>query len=108
MEEEKQEKAKAFLSSYILHKKWLDAGRYEREYFGAAPTGEEVFLQAKLFEVREFIAALPNCPEKLFLNCHYIRGHSVEKCAELMSVSVRSAYRLKNRAISLAASRLPQ
>ena len=105
MTEEELQRAKDFLSSYTLHKKWLNASRYEREYFGGG-ADDEVFLQAKLFRVREFIAALPNCPEKLFLHCHYVRGHSVEKCAELMDVSARSAYRLKKRALLLAAQKL--
>jgi DNA-directed RNA polymerase specialized sigma24 family protein len=102
------QKAKDFLSSYTLHKKWLNASRYEREYFGAPSSGDEVFLQAKLFRVREFIATLPNCPEKLFLTCHYVRGHSVERCAELMDISPRTAYRLKKRALALAAGRLSE
>ena len=106
MTDEQLQNAKEFLSSYTLHKKWLNASRYDREYFGASSSDDEVFLQAKLFLVREFIASLPNCPEKLFLNCHYVRGHSVETCAELMDLSVRSAYRLKKRALALAAEQL--
>lgn len=105
-EEEKIKNAKDFLSAYSLHKKWLNVDRYAREYFGADQAGDEVFLQAKLFQVRRFISSLPNCPEKLFLNCHYIRGHSVEKCAELMEMSARNAYRLKKRALALAAEHL--
>lgn len=107
-EEEKIKKAKELLSSYAFHQKWLNASRYEREYFGASTSGDEVFLGAKLFQVREFVASLPNCPEKLFLTCHYLRGHSVEKCAELMDVSARSAYRLKKRALALAAMHLAE
>lgn len=107
MTEGEIQKAKDFLASYTLHKKWLNASRYEREYFGG-DASDEVFLQAKLFLVREFIASLPNSPEKLFLSCHYVRGHSVEKCAELMDVSPRTAYRLKKRALTLAAQKLSQ
>jgi DNA-directed RNA polymerase specialized sigma24 family protein len=103
MTEGEIQKAKDFLASYTLHKQWLNASRYEREYFGAESSGDEVFLQAKLFLVREFIASLPNCPEKLFLNCHYIRLYTVEKSAEMMGISVRNAYRLKKRAIAFAA-----
>ena len=106
MTDEDLQKAKDFLASYSLHQKWLNASRYEREYFGSASSDDEVFLQAKLFQVREFISSLPNCPEKLFLSCHYVRGHSVEKCAELMDISARSAYRLKKRALTLAAQQL--
>lgn len=98
--------AAEYLGSYRLIEKWLRSNRYEREYFGAPPSGDDVFLQAKLFEIRSFVSSLPNCREKLFLNCYYVRGHSVEKCAELMDISVRSAYRIKKNALSLAASRL--
>lgn len=105
-EEEKLRQVKAYLGSYAFHQKCLNAARYEREFFGAAPSGEEVFLSARLFEIREFVASLPNCPEKLFLSCHYLRGHSVEKTAELMEISPRSAYRLKGRALAMAADRL--
>ena len=100
------EAAREYLGAYRLIEKWLRSNRYEREYFGAKPTGDDVFLQAKLFEIRSFIAALPNCREKLFLNCYFVRGHSVEKCAELMDISERSAYRIKKSALLLAASKL--
>jgi len=103
---ENLQKAKDFLASYAFHQKCLKASRYESEFFGAESSGDEVFISARLFEVREFVASLPNCPEKLFLSCHYLRGHSVEKCAELMDMSLRSAYRLKKRALALAAEKL--
>ena len=100
---EKWQKAKDFLCSYALYKQWLDADRYERRYMGGEASMDDVFLQARMFQVREFVYSLPNCSEKLFLNCHYIRGYTVEKSAEMMSISVRSAYRLKKRALALAA-----
>lgn len=107
-EEEKIQKAKAFLDSYTLYKSWLNANRYERRYFGAAPDGDDAFLQAKMFLVRSLILSLPNLPEKLFLNCHYLRGHTVEKCAELMDISPRSAYRLKKKALLLVSRALEE
>lgn len=89
------------LKEYGLLEKQLRASRYEREFFGRKTSGEEAFLQAKQYAIRKRIYDLPNCPEKLFLDLHYLRGHSVEKCAELMDISRRTAFRLKNRAIDL-------
>lgn len=89
------------LRGYGLMEQQLKAGRYEREFFGKARTEEDVFLQAKQYAIRKKIYDLPNCPEKLFLDLHYLRGHSVERCAELMDVSRRTAFRLKKRAIAL-------
>ena len=92
------------LRGYGLMEKQLKASRYEREFFGRAGTGEEAFLQAKQYALRKRIYELPNCPEKLFLDLHYLRGHSVERCAELMDISRRTAFRLKKRAIALFAA----
>lgn len=89
------------LREYGLLEKQLKASRYEREFFGAKSTGEEAFWQARQYAIRKRIYDLPNCPEKLFLNFHYLRGHSVERCAELMDISRRTAFRLKKRALAL-------
>lgn len=100
---EKRQKVKDFLCTYALYKQWLNADRYECRYMGGETSMDDVFLQAKMFQIREFVYSLPNCSEKLFLNCHYIRAYTVEKSAEMMGISVRSAYRLKKRALALAA-----
>lgn len=87
---------------------------YEREYFGAQsqgdgflmlPGGDEVLLRSKMFNVRKFITTLDNNNCKLLLYYHYIRGNSVEKCAELLGISRTSGFRLKRRAIELAAEK---
>lgn len=100
--------ARRYLESYCLCEKFLAAGRYEREYFGEKAHADEVFWQAERYDVRSFVGGLPPCREKLFLHCRYIRGHSMEKCAELMEVSVRSAYRIQKRALALAAAHLEE
>lgn len=105
---EKTQRAKDFLSSYALYKQWLGASRYDRGSMEGEAVMDDVFLQAKLFAVREFVFSLPNCREKLFLNCHYIRLYTVEKSAEMMGISVRSAYRLKTRAIAFAAEHMKE
>lgn len=95
--------ADAYLKEYGLCKKALTVNKYEKEFMGGKTTGEDVFLQAKMRQVKDFVYALPPRQEKLFLNCYYLRGFTVEKSAELMDVSVRSAFRLKKRALCLAA-----
>ena len=57
----------------------------------------------KMYEVKRFVAALPPDDRKLFLYYHYIHGETVEKCGELLNVSRRTAYRLKQRALEYAA-----
>ncbi|MBE6600051.1 MAG: sigma-70 family RNA polymerase sigma factor [Ruminococcaceae bacterium] len=61
---------------------------------------DEMSCRAK--DIREFVTALPNCKEKLLLYFRYIRGMSMEKTAELLGISPRSAYRMRQRALDFA------
>ena len=105
---------KNFLESYQLNKKMIEMLAYEREYFGAQsqgdgflmlPGGDEVLLRSKMFNVRKFITTLENNNCKLLIYYHYVRGNSVEKCAELLGISRTSGFRLKRRALELAAEK---
>ncbi len=96
-----------YLKGFSLRRKMLRLDRYEREFFGyreepgEAPS-EEPRLRAEMFGVRHFIMSLENCDEKLLLYYHYIRGESVEKCAELLGLSRASGFRLKKKALAMA------
>lgn len=100
---------KRFFEEYRFFLKSLEMSRYEREYFGdckgdeGASLGDEVLLRAKMYEIKRFILSMPGSYERLFLYYHYIRGESVEKCAELLDISRRSAFRLKKKALLHAA-----
>ncbi len=100
---ESLKKAEEMLLEYRLLEKQMNANRYEREFFGRKVTGEDVLLQARAYEIRTRVMALPPCPEKLFLSLHFLRGHAVEKCAELMDISRSTAFRLKKKGIALFA-----
>ncbi len=99
-----------YLKGYALCRRMLKLDRYEREFFGYRELPEEVpgegpLLRASMFEIRHFIMSLGNCDEKLLLYYHYIRGESVEKCAELLGISRAGGFRLKRRALTLAAQK---
>ncbi len=99
-----------YLKSYRLNRKLLRLDRYEREYFGAdaldyESLGEAPLARARMFEVRHFIMEMKNCDEKLLLYYHYVKGEKVERCAELLGVSRSSAFRMKRRALAMAAER---
>ena len=110
----KQEKEiiEDYLSGYSSNRLILGAERYlelyrenkdgllsaiDRDMLNEAP-----LAKARMFSVRHFILSLPNGNEKLLLYYHYVRGESVERCAELLGISRRSAFRLKNRALNTA------
>ena len=98
-----------YLRGYGHNRKLLRLDRYERTYFGWRPTeedlpGEPPLARARMYEIRHFIMGLPNTDEKLLLYYHYVRGESVEKCAELLGISRSSGFRMKKRALCRAAA----
>ena len=112
----------AYLSNYGSLQKMLEVNRYEKEIRGekigmeADPYGlleeDEACLMSKLYEIRAFILEIPATNEKLLLYYHYVHGESLMQCAELLDISRASEYRLKKRALKLAAelydARLPE
>ncbi len=99
-----------YLKGYGLNRRLLRLDRYEREYFGYREnadevTGDDAMARAKMYEIRHFIMEMANSDEKLFLYYHYVRGESVEKCAELLGISRASGFRLKKKALAAAGLR---
>ncbi len=105
-------RAEDYLKGYCINGKLLRLERYEREYFGDKGAcdfegiGEVPLARARMYEVRHFINSLPNSDEKLFLYYRYIKGETVERCGELLGLSRSSAFRLKIRAVKIAAEEL--
>lgn len=96
-----------YLRGYGFQGKLLRLARYETSYFGKSrdcevDAGDAPLARARMFEVRHFIMSLPNGDEKILLYYHYIRGESIERCAELLGIARSSGYRLKKRALNLA------
>jgi hypothetical protein len=112
------EAARKYLSEYTVFRKLLEMNEYEKKYFGKSEKtvdiegkryllpGSEGEIRMKMFEIRRFVLSLGNCNEKLLLFYHYVHGESVERCAELMKISRRSAFRLKRRALAFAGRKL--
>ena len=114
----KQEKryVESFLRTYSFNRKLMGIEKYQKEFMYRTPSfldrvdadmlNEAPLARSKMFYVRHFILDLPNSDEKLFLYYHYVKGETTEKCGELLGISRRSAFRLKNRALSVAYERL--
>ncbi len=109
--EDEIQKTNNYLKGYSLNQKLLRLDRYERDYLGYEDSeeniaGDTAIARGKMFEIRHFIMGLDNGDEKLLLYYHYIRGESVERCAELLGISRSSGFRLKKRALLLASASL--
>lgn len=99
-----EEQVKEYLKRYGVYKQMLDADEYARKYSDKdAPLCDGIILRAKMGEIERFVRSLPVCREQTMLFNHYIRGHSVEFCGEMMYLSRRTAYRVIKKAIEMAA-----
>jgi hypothetical protein len=64
---------------------------------------QRAYWQARVYRICALVDSVPFPMEKMLLHYHYILGYSVEAAAEAMDVSRRTAYRIKKRALALAA-----
>lgn len=106
---DEREKVENFLRGYTTNARFMSIDRYRRTYMGGDDIGDVGIdlpvAKARMFTVRHFILSLDNSDEKLFLYYRYVKGESMERCAELFGVSRRTVYRLCDRALKLAYSR---
>ena len=109
---EEIKRAEDYLKGYRLNGKLLRLDKYAKEYFEKSDAveyesiGEVPLARARMYEVRHFINSFPNCNEKLYLYYHYIKGESAERCGELFGISRSSSFRMKRRALIMAAEAL--
>ena len=118
--EEAIAKAKSFMESYAVSRNMLKmsmarldgsalkngsrSDRYDSEIEESfSSENDECFWRAKMFAVRRFIMNADVACFRQLLFYHYIKGETVERCAELMGISRRSAFRIKKRALEYVA-----
>ena len=108
--EEEIRATEEYLKGYLTCEAFLRMNEYEECFFEQAvgaerSEGVEVSMaRMKQFEIRHFILDMPNSNEKIILYLHYIDCEPIERCADIMNISRSSAFRLKKRALLLAAN----
>lgn len=104
--------ADRYFSQYLIYSRMLYAethgyGGYDSCCGDAALTGKpDQEFRNSAGEIRCRILETPDPKERAFLFQYYVRGQTVERCAEILDLSPRTAFRLKNRALMGAAKRL--
>lgn len=97
----KETEVKELLQSYSVCKKFLDSQTYAKEYFDPyeiQKIEKEEIYEARMHAIESLIQILAPSDEYTLLYLHHIKGISVEKCAECMCVSRRTAFRMLKKA----------
>lgn len=110
--DEQIKRTENFLLGYKRNKLMLHIEKYEQTTYdeygelcredSVDVTNGLIDARIEMHKVRHFIVGLPNSEEKLLLYFHYVKGETVENCAELIGVSRRSVFRLRHKALALA------
>lgn len=89
------------LKQYLVSKRFIDSQAYAKEYFnpyGTQKIEEKELYEARMHAIESLVQLLAPSDEYTFLRLRYIKGLTVEKCAESMFISTRTAYRLQKKA----------
>lgn len=96
------------LKSYKIYEEQVFSEKYAKTFFDPYEKFQEldsVECQKKMNLIKSLIAGLAPSRFATILNLHYVNTLPVEKCAECMVLSKRTAYRLLNRAHIAASNR---
>ena len=108
--------ARLFLERYAVAIRMLRLCRIEEKEGQEVPGGTvfygrvggtEDYWRKQIREIRAFIDSIPHEACKLLLYYHYVVGMTVERASEELDISRRGAFRLKKKALAMAAARLP-
>lgn len=89
------------LKSYSKYKIFLHSQEFAKKYFDKFGTHKIVKndeYEEKMHVIESLIELLAPSDEYTLLHLHYIKGVTVEKSAECMCVSERTAYRILKKA----------
>ena len=102
-----EERTRRFLSDVLLCASLLECEERSRRMdkllgLSENPLGNVAYWRSRCRAVVAVINAVPPGREKTLLTLRYLNGHSIEKSADLMGVSRRTAYRIHQRALVVA------
>ena len=104
----REEMARNYLCGYRLCAQMLELWRYDRK---RARYADELFVSSELLgaeetvwrmrmqEIENTVLSLVGARERRLLFYRYLRGERMERCAELIGVSRRTAFRIHQRAL---------
>lgn len=83
--------------------------RSSRDYgrrFGDGDDMDEGALQAQMYSLRSIILSVEDARERVFLYHYYVKGNTLQTCAKLLGVSLRTVSRIKLDALDTVAKKM--
>lgn len=91
--------ADRYLRGYRKMNGILRSSQTYRKSSGLDCALDEATLQAQMYGIRSLILSVSDISERYLLYGYYIKGQTVGGCARSLGISLRSAHRLKARAL---------
>lgn len=84
-----------------VYRKMNSILRSSRSYGRHFDDGEmnEAAIQAQMYSLRSLVLSVEDARERMFLYHYYIKGHTLQTCAKLLGVSLRTVSRIKNSSL---------
>ena len=67
---------------------------------------DESAIRSQMYAIRSSILSLDDPKMRLLLYQYYVKGHTMQTCAKMLGISVRSVYRFKNQALNKIALKI--
>ena len=87
------------LRSYRMLSGVLRSSRSYGRYFSADDLKDDAAIEAQMYSLREAVLAVEDARERLILYHYYIKGQNMDVCAKILGVSLRTANRIKTKAL---------
>lgn len=69
-------------------------------HFGYDDDVDQTVLQAQMYYIRSLILSVEDARERMLLYHYYVKGSTLNICAKLLGVSMRTVCRIKSSALS--------
>ena len=94
------------LRAYKIMNSVLRSSQDYGRHFGDEENVDETALLAQMFSLRSLVLSVENARERMFLYHYYIKGNTLNTCAKLLGVSLRTVGRIKLDALSSVARKM--
>jgi DNA-directed RNA polymerase specialized sigma subunit len=94
------------LRAYKIMNSVIRSSQDYGRHFGDEENVDETALLAQMFSLRSLVLSVENARERMFLYHYYIKGNTLNTCAKLLGVSLRTVGRIKLDALSSVARKM--